>query len=310
MILKRGSRILAVAMFAAAMAGAQNHANLSHTEEASRMDRTIHLLTFKMDGELCNAIKRHCNLTLFKNGDNTLAPHPVVYVPGDRLYVRVFRDNLADLLKPQRANKTDCFTYSVARIQLDKPRNDGILNFGAQVRSLLSDLAAVSGPPQQTNTVVLVFETEPENPPDEHSVPLKLKTQADVTKYFQNAIEITYTAEPGLFKIWSDNYKHNQQLIAQVVNPSESAPRGSQSFAAMLGAVILSIGKSLDPTASAKTKEQATPAAPVAPVSAPVKGPPEQCNIIGADVPLPHGATYTVSLLQPVSELKPSPCGE
>ncbi len=270
----------------------------------------IKLLKFSMASPRCHG--RHCDLDVAAT--NALVPHPVANVPGDHLFVRVFRGTLADVTKPQAVRKGQCITYSPFRIPLDNSPGDGEVIFGAQMQSLLSDVALLSAPPSQVNTVVLVFETEPADDGYRHASILRLKNAADVQTYFKYAIEVTYTADPQTFSSWQGAYTERQMEKEEVAKLAENQQNPSGSLISRIGAKIEGwiappvLAKPDVPPAAMAPAPAPAPDLP-APFSNEIKVlPSSNCNTIQGYQAV--STVYTVISMIPVAEVHPAPCGE
>jgi len=298
----RVCQYLIAAVVACGVAGAQT---------PKEQDQPIQLLQFSMTGVHC--VQRHCDLDL--SADNALTPHPVVGLPGGRLYVRIFRDSLAHLKAERPVERHHCITYSTIRAPLDISPHDDSFIFGAQMQSLLYDVDLLYDAPSQENTVVLVFETEPENQSKVHSSVLKLASQSDVQKYFRYAIEVTFTLDGRSFADLQKKFDERNPDSAKSQPAGQSVQKHSQSLASAIGAFIAGW---FHP--SPVFAKPATP--PIPPAAAPNSAdsgepalfsnevkvlPDEQCSsIVGYS---PAGTTYTVGSLTPVAEIRLAPCG-
>lgn len=310
MVRFRHGEMLAVVL-ATAMAGAQTHINGIHPGTGSAGKTEIRVLQFALSGSNCQ--DRHCILQV--TGSNTLVPHPAFRVQGDRLYVRIFHNKLADLTKPRYVHKGECITYSPLRVELSNfGSNEGIV-FGAEVQNALSDFARLHGPPTPINTVVLVFESEPADEPEGRYSLLRLKSRDDVEKYFRYAIEVTFSADSDTYNSWKAAYHRNQEAIAQLAPPA-GGNQESGSYTDRISTFVKNIFAPKVYAAAAEPTPPTPPNAPAVPVTpepALYSGqiavvPPGDCRTIGPYVQL--NTTYTVSSLVPVAKLKPNPCGE
>lgn len=267
----------------------------------------IRLLQFDVSGTGC--IGRRCELTL-SNG-NGLTPNPVVRAPGDRLYVRVFNNTLAELTRARSAPSGQCVTYSTVRVQLNNGRADRNVLFGAQLEGTLFNFIRLTGAPAPVHTVVLVFESESGHEAEGHTSILRLYPQ-DVQKYFRYAIEVKFTLAGPVYDALAEQMQPTENTGME--QTAASSPSGSGLPSMLATAVhVLSFFWGHKDTPGATPPAMPLPVAMAA--AAPALTPGQikmllspDCNRIGPYVPT-H-ASYTISSIAPETVMEPVACGE
>lgn len=278
----------------------------AQTRAVGDPQRTIHLPQFDLSGANCDG--RHCEVTLLNT--NGMTPYPAIRMPGDRLYVRVFNNTLADLTAPRSAAKGRCITYSTVRVELDNSRADGSVLFGAQLQSVLFNFAKLGRSAQSSYTAVLVFETELASEPEGRTSVLRLYP-GDVAKYFRNAVEVRFTLPPATYRA----------LLNQM--PQTNAPRSEETAYHSGGVSLLTALGSffhlfIAPVHAAAVAPPPTPVAnpePSTPAKSEMLSPGEIKVLLApscyeVDTAVPTRATYTISEAEPVAEMRPAGCGE
>lgn len=139
--------------------------------------------------------------------DSSIGPDAAGAGAETTIYMRVFRASVTDLLDRGSSATAPgrCITYSAARYRIPVDSEDREVVFGSDLEDYLGRYLAgfisLSDAHSPTQTLTVVFEEQPSQDNDRSTSVLKL-AQADVPKYFANAIELHLRVSSRQVDIW------------------------------------------------------------------------------------------------------------